>query len=188
MTTNKSKNTCDNTTQISQAHPKLQSILLRERLKEIEIRLVDLADFLGISRPTAYKFIQMYETGYKDNIESKLLKFFDFVMNEKDLDKSKAMSYIVENLVQPKAKSTQDRAQIIANLLKKENSVKIEFIDMVAQTQVLDPILEYLLECQKILAKSKKALNEEEVAKITPLNDLYNKLGLRLDIKIKEQK
>lgn len=169
---------------VNQFPPKL----LRERLKEVEIRLVDLADFLGISRPTAYKFIQMYETGYKDSIEAKLLKFFDFVMTEKGLDKSKAMSYIVENLVQPKTKSTQDRAQIIANLLKKENSVKIEFIDMVAQTQVLDLILEYLLECQKILAKSKKALNEEEVAKITPLNELYNKLGLRLDIKIKEQK
>ena len=116
MTQQKNKT---NTDQTSQAPPKL----LRERLKEIEIRLVDLADFLNISRPTAYKFIQMYETGYKDSIEAKLLKFFDFVMSEKGLTKSKAMSYIVENLVQPKAKSTQDRAQIIANLLKKEKTL-----------------------------------------------------------------
>lgn len=98
---------------------------------------------------------------YKDNIELKLLKIFDFVMTEKGFGKSKAMSYIVGNLVQPKTKSTRDRIQIIANLLKKDNSVKIEFINMVTQTQVLDPILEYLLECQKILAKNKKALNEE---------------------------
>lgn len=115
MTQQKNKT---NTDQTSQAPPKL----LRERLKEIEIRLVDLADFLNISRPTAYKFIQMYETGYKDSIEAKLLKFFDFVMSEKGLTKSKAMSYIVENLVQPKAKSTQDRAQIIANLLKRKTA------------------------------------------------------------------
>ena len=31
--------------------------LLRERLKEIDLRLVDLAELLKISRPTAYKFI-----------------------------------------------------------------------------------------------------------------------------------
>ncbi len=174
------KNTLhSNATHKSQSPPKL----LRERLKDIEIRLVDLADFLEISRPTIYKFIQMYETGHKENIESKLLRFFDFVMTEKQLDKSKTMGYIIENLVQPRTKSTQDRKQIIANLLKKEHVVKIAFIDAVAQTDIFDPILDYLLECKKILGKNKKQLSENEIAKIQPLNELYNKLGLRLDIR-----
>lgn len=166
--------------QISQKMPKL----LRERLKEVEIRLVDLADFLQVSRPTAYRFIQMYETGYKDSIEPKLCNFFDFVMQEEQLSKSEAMSYIIKNLVQPN--NIQDRAHIIANLLKKESSVKVAFIDAIARTQVLDPILDYLLECQKILSKGskgKKTLDKEEREKLAPLGELYAKLGLRLDIK-----
>ena len=36
-----------------------------------------LAEFLKISRPTLYKFINLYEIGQKDNIDGKILKFFE---------------------------------------------------------------------------------------------------------------
>ena len=46
-------------------------ILLRDKMREIDLRLVDLAQFLELSRPTVYKFIDYYETGQRDRLEPK---------------------------------------------------------------------------------------------------------------------
>ena len=35
--------------------------MLRERLKNMEIKITELADYLQISRPTMYKFIEYYD-------------------------------------------------------------------------------------------------------------------------------
>lgn len=43
----------------------------RDKMKEINLRLVDLAQFLELSRSTVYKFIDYYETGQKDRLEPK---------------------------------------------------------------------------------------------------------------------
>ena len=157
--------------------------LLREKLKEIELRLVDLAEFLEVSRPTAYKFIEMYEKGYKDSLEPRLRGFFDFVMNEEGVNKSNAMAYIAQHFL--KTKDVASRKEVIGNLLKKEDSIKVEFIDTLTKTQSLDPIIGYLLECQKILARGESVSKDEE-AKLAPLSEMYTKLGLRLDIKEKK--
>ena len=67
--------------------------LLRERLKEIDLRLVDLAELLKISRPTAYKFIELYEIGQRDKFDSKILRFFDYVC-QNDINKMDAILFI----------------------------------------------------------------------------------------------
>lgn len=47
------------------------TLFLRDKMKEINLRLVDLAQFLELSRPTVYKFIDYYEMGQKDRLEPK---------------------------------------------------------------------------------------------------------------------
>ena len=152
-------------------------ILLRDKMREIDLRLVDLAQFLELSRPTVYKFIDYYETGQRDRLEPKILRLFDFISQASS--KASVMGYVIENIVKPKEQSPQDREHQIANLLKKENKVKIDFINRIAESQVFDPILDYLLQCEMILAQG-KALEELEIAILEPLIALYQALGLKL--------
>lgn len=120
--------------------------LLRERLKEIDLRLVDLAELLKISRPTAYKFIELYEIGQRDKFDSKILRFFDYVC-QNDINKMDAISFILNNISIPENQSNEDKKQQITNLLKKDNEVKVNFIEKLTQVDIFDPILGYLLEC-----------------------------------------
>ena len=120
--------------------------LLREQLKEIDLRLVDLAELLKISRPTAYKFIELYEIGQRDKFDSKILRFFDYVC-QNDINKMDAISFILNNISMPENQSNKDKKQQITNLLKKDNEVKVNFIEKLTQVDIFDPILGYLLEC-----------------------------------------
>lgn len=158
-------------------------ILLRDKMREIDLRLVDLAQFLELSRPTVYKFIDYYETGQRDRLEPKILRLFDFISQASS--KASVMGYVIENIVKPKEQTPQDREHQIANLLKKENKVKIEFINKIAESQVFDPILDYLLQYEMILAQG-KALEEQEIAILEPLIALYQALGLKLPFKREE--
>ena len=115
--------------------------LLRERLKEIDLRLVDLAELLKISRPTAYKFIELYEIGQRDKFDSKILRFFDYVC-QNDINKMDAISFILNNISMPENQRSEDRKQQITNLLKKDNEVKVNFIEKLTQVDIFDPILE----------------------------------------------
>lgn len=157
-------------------------MLLREKLKELDIRLTDLAIFLKLSRPSIYKNIEYYELGQRDKLEPKMLKIFDFIMNEKTISKIGAISYIFECAIKPN-EQTEERKNIIASWLKRDNPTKIDFMDRLTKSEIFDPILPYLCECEKILS-SKKALSETQQKKLIPLKEFYAKLNL----KIKEKK
>ena len=160
--------------------------LLRERLKEIDLRLVDLAELLKISRPTAYKFIELYEIGQRDKFDSKILRFFDYVC-QNDINKMDAISFILNNISMPENQSNEDKKQQITNLLKKDNEVKVNFIEKLTQVDIFDPILSYLLECEKIITSNnrskKKELSDDDDKKLEALKQFYNALGFKLNIK-----
>ena len=160
--------------------------LLRERLKEIDLRLVDLAELLKISRPTAYKFIELYEIGQRDKFDSKILRFFDYVC-QNDINKMDAISFILNNISMPENQRSEDRKQQITNLLKKDNEVKVNFIEKLTQVDIFDPILSYLLECEKIITSNnrsrKKELSDDDDKKLEALKQFYNVLGFKLNIK-----
>lgn len=159
---------------------------LREKLKDIDLRLVDLAQLLDVSRPTAYKFIELYETGQRDKIDTKIVRVFDYIC-QNDASKMQAMTFILNNIIKPNIQSDDEKEQNIANLLKKESEVKIKFIKCITEIDIFDPILSYLLECESIITKNKRAkkimLNGDEKEKLKPLKEFYNSLGFKLNIK-----
>ena len=152
-------------------------LLLRDKMKRADFRLVDLAEFLGISRPTAYKFIEFYELGQRDKLESKVLRLFEFIDNGEP-SKVQITSYIATHLIAPQ---TSAKSELIASLLKKESKAKIAFIELLAKSELYDGILEYLLECAKIAAKAKPSAAEKD--RLAPLLALYEALRLKFSTK-----
>lgn len=159
---------------------------LREKLKDIDLRLVDLAQLLDVSRPTAYKFIELYEIGQRDKIDTKIVRVFDYIC-QNDASKIQAMTFILNNIIKPNIQSDDEKEQNIVNLLKKESEVKVKFIKCLTESDLFDPILNYLLECENIITKNnitkKSMLNSDEKEKIKPLKEFYNSLGFKLNIK-----
>ena len=59
--------------------------LLREKIRDLDLRISDLAEYLKISRPTLYKYIDMYEEGDRSTIDTKILNLFDYIQNSKNI-------------------------------------------------------------------------------------------------------
>ena len=87
----------------------------------------------------------------------------------------------------PENQSNEDKKQQITNLLKKDNEVKVNFIEKLTQVDIFDPILSYLLECEKIITSNnrsrKKGLSDDDDKKLEALKQFYNALGFKLNIK-----
>lgn len=163
--------------------PKSSVKFLRDKMREADFRLVDLAQFLDISRPTAYKFIELYETGQRDKIESKILRLFEFIDKQDNVSKIGIIKYIsAMNLGKKENTTNQEvklkKEELIASLLKKENKTKIDFIALISVNEIYDAILEYLLECAKIIAKSNPSKND--LVKLQPLKVFYTSLNIKL--------
>ena len=53
--------------------------MIRERLKEIDFKLTDLAEYLKISRPTLYKFIDLYDKKDYQSINNHVLSLLKYI-------------------------------------------------------------------------------------------------------------
>ncbi|RDU62843.1 hypothetical protein CQA53_09045 [Helicobacter didelphidarum] len=154
---------------------KTQDINLRTKLRELEIKIMDLSEFLEISRPTLYKMIELYQKRELEKIPSYLIALFDYMQNPY-INKNNVIQYIVQNII--RVKNPLDRTQqreMIKNLIFPPNSTKEEFITMVLHTNRFDEILGYLLTCNEILKKDIPTMQERET--LTPLENLYRALG-----------
>ena len=73
--------------------------MLRNRLRELDLKITELADYLQISRPTMYKFIEYYENSEFDLINKKVLKLFNYIAEHELIGKKNVINYILNNLV-----------------------------------------------------------------------------------------
>ncbi|MFI3330105.1 MAG: hypothetical protein R3Y05_06460 [bacterium] len=74
--------------------------MIRHRLKEVELRITDLADYLQVSRPTMYKYIELYDEGEYSPINKKVKKLFDYIVGNELAGKNNVINYILTNLVE----------------------------------------------------------------------------------------
>lgn len=153
-------------------------LLLRDKMKKADFRLVDLAEFLDISRPTAYKFIEFYELGQRQRLESKVLKLFEFIDKDEVPSKTELTEYIATHII--KANSSK-KHELIASLLKNDNGSKIAFIELLTNSTLYDGLLPYLLACAQIANKAK--ISQKERTQVEPLLELYKALKLKFNIK-----
>ncbi|MEI0447322.1 hypothetical protein R4K89_10810 [Brachyspira intermedia] len=167
----------------------MENKLLREKIRDLDLRISDLAEYLKISRPTLYKYIDMYEEGNRSTIDTKILNLFDYIQNSKNIGSNNVIYYIMNNIVENSNTNNteEDKRMKIKSLLKTENKTKEDFIYMLTEDNFFDPILDYLMKCKKLSTDPDKKLSEEDYEFISPLMSLYKSQGFRMRLSNKDR-
>lgn len=71
---------------------------IKEKLKELGIRLTELADYFNISRPTLYKHIESFDLNKLDQIPILIRNTLIFINREDVVSKKEVISFIINML------------------------------------------------------------------------------------------
>ena len=141
--------------------------MLRERIKQMDLKVTELSDYLQISRPTMYKFIEYYDEQNFDLINRKVLKLFNYISENEFIGKKTVISYILNNLVELKPIGEKNDVSVInklrKNIVENPESKKSKFLEMCVTTKFFDELINYLPDIADISKKRKKSLEEQEL-------------------------
>ncbi len=148
--------------------------MIKERLHDLEIKITELASYLGVSRPTIYKAIEDYDSNRRDMVNAKILSLFDYINENEMIGKGNVIKYILNDLpkVEDKNSGKVSSSSAIINQFINDNpsSEKTKFLVECAKSQSYDTIIHYFMEISPILKKEK--ITEEEKEMIRPYEDI----------------
>lgn len=152
--------------------------MLREKLKDMDLGITELANYLQVSRPTIYKFIDYYEVGRFDEINNKILKLFNYIVENELAGKKNVINYILNNLVEVKDVGGNDEGDLIKAIKKyiisNPESKKSKFFKICTQKDVFDELIFYLVDINEIVKKRK--ISNEELLLIEPYKEFIEKI------------
>ena len=135
--------------------------MLKERLKEMDIRITELSEYLHVSRPTMYKFIECYDAKQFDVINKEVLDLFNYIVENELIGKRGVITYILNTSAAENISGSAESRAI--NYLKSNpNSKKSKFIKECVTSETFDKIVFYLADILPVLHKSKLDPNEEK--------------------------
>ena len=139
--------------------------MLRERMREMDIKVTELSDYLKISRPTMYKFIDYYEAGQFDLINKNVLKLFNFISENDLAGKKSVIAFILNHLIEvkPLGEKTEisEMNRIRKYIVENPESKKSIFLKLCASTDFFDDLIYILPDVFAISQKNKKDENEQ---------------------------
>ncbi|MDY5950346.1 MAG: hypothetical protein SPJ16_04040 [Helicobacter sp.] len=150
---------------------------LRDRLRELGIKIVDLANMLDISRPTLYKHIESYETNALENLDSSYIALFNYITQNEFINAKNVFIYITQNILRLKERDFQG-SMAMGRVAITGNAQKDAFITLLLESNRFDDLLGYFISCYELLEKD--TLSDESRAFLQPLLKLYESLGLKL--------
>lgn len=150
---------------------------LRDRLRELGIKIVDLANMLDISRPTLYKHIESYENNTLENLDSSYIALFNYITQNEFINAKNVFIYITQNILRLKERDLQG-SMAMGRVAITGNAQKDAFITLLLESNRFDDLLGYFVSCYELLEKD--TLSDESKAFLQPLLKLYESLGLKL--------
>ena len=123
---------------------------MKEKLRDLGIKTTELSGFMKISRPSLYKYIELYESKEYKQIPEKVFRVFKYVDKYKNLTKEQIIAYTIGEFSDTE---TSDKKEAVRNYLlnKGMNDSKIDLMYVLATTDSLDAVVQYLASAGKIL-------------------------------------
>ena len=148
--------------------------MIRDRLKQIELKISDLADYLQISRPTLYKYIESYDAKDFSSVNDKVVQLFNYIEKNPLAGKKTVVNFILTNLgTENEFGTPEDNAvfsKIKKYLIENPDYTKTQFIKMFVQKSDFDEVAEYLLKIQPILRN--RTPTQEEIELLKPYDEI----------------
>lgn len=142
---------------------------MKEKLRNLGIKTTELSKFMKISRPSLYKYIELYESKEYKQIPEKVFRVFKYVDKYKNLTKEQIIAYTISEFSDTE---TSDKKEAVRNYLlnKGMNDSKIDLMYVLATTDSLDAVVQYLASAGKILDEGD--LDDSKIYQVSRLVNL----------------
>lgn len=141
--------------------------MLREKLKNLDLKITELAEYMQVSRPTMYKFIECYDSHDFSQINPKMLKLFNYIDEHELIGKRNVVNYILTQLSGVPADEDEGEAEtvkIVKNqITTNPTAKKSQFYTLCATGDSFDEIIPYLVRIQPLLTKKRLTSTEKEL-------------------------
>ncbi len=138
--------------------------MIKNRLKDIGMKVTDLSEYLKLSRPTIYKFIKMYDEGDRKNINKDVLDLFKYIEKNKLIGSKNVIYYILNNLYSDK--NTNEVVNLLNSFCNHNpESPKLDFIKELLIDNSYDNYIDYIRYIVSIEKKDEKSETEENEIK-----------------------
>ena len=140
---------------------------MREKMREMDLRITELSEYFHISRVTLYKYIDMYESGTKDGIDSKVRDLFDYIEKTPNIGKRNVVNWILLNTTSGSNNKSDDLVNLVNHYQSNKNRSedKIKFLKTILSNPEVDVLIPYLNSCMELLEK--ESLSNDEVIQLS---------------------
>ena len=129
--------------------------MLKERLKEMDLRITELSDYLQVSRPTMYKMIERYDQGDRAALDKSVLRLFDYIMNHELVGKKNVVAYILAHFSDVKDIGDGAEKAILRRIrkcvLSDPAAPKVKFMEICSTSAAFDEVIDYLVRIYPLL-------------------------------------
>ena len=155
---------------------------MKTRLRELNIKLTELSEYLKVSRPTLYKYIESYESGNLESIPDNVVSIFK-LMEREDVTKEQVVTFTITSFSDSDTNDIRDR---IRNYILDPSSskAKVELMFKIATTDCIDDIIPYLNGCMDVLSQDRK--DDDSLYQIARLILMRSKVTRNIPLKEEE--
>ena len=142
---------------------------MKERLRELGIKTTELSEYMRISRPSLYKYMDLYEAGDTRAIPDNVLRTFRYVDRYKSLTKEQIVIFVICEFSDL---SNSDKKEAVRRYLLPHgpNDAKVALMYALATTSSLDGLALYLADSASILDKTE--IGPSELSRVAGLVNL----------------
>ena len=144
---------------------------MKERLRELGIKTTELSLYMKISRPSLYKYLNMYEEKDLKGIPEGVLHTFRYIDKYKKLTKEQVISFVILEFSDNEDSNYKEtiKRYLLSKGLKDS---KIEFMYNLVTTDYFDGIVDYFNNVTLILKKEE--IDDDGLYQIARLVNLKN--------------
>ncbi len=155
---------------------------MKARMRELNIKMTELSEYIKVSRPTLYKYIESYESGDLESIPGRVVSLFRY-MDRPEVTKEQVIASIISSFREDEGNEV---GEAVRRYISDPSSspAKIEFLEKVASTDCLDSIIPYLNDCIDIL--SGDDIDDDQAYQVARLVLLRSKVNRNLPLKEEE--
>ncbi len=155
---------------------------MKERMRELNIKLTELSEYIKVSRPTLYKYIESYESGDLGTIPERVLSLFK-LMDTPGVTKEQVVTFTITSFSGSDTKDIRDRIRNYI-LNPSASQAKVELMYKLATTDCIDDIIPYLNGCMDILSEGR--IDDDKAYQVARLTILRSKVSKNVPLSDEE--